>query len=157
MPGSVSSVLGALALSIVPALSGARGSRRAHHVEHAGREAEQCEHEHSPRQNPEPAIDQPAETRTDQDACDELGREPETAGERRRIGGRSGRETCFGCPAGTDLVQPFAETLEPRGEGSFLGWLSTLIAAPACVVGHRPHPRSRGKSERYRPPKPRGP
>ena len=80
-----------------------------------------CEHEHPPRQGSEPAVDQPADTRTDQHTRDKLGREPETAGERRMIGRRSGSGACFGGAARTSLVEPLAETLEPRGEGGFLG------------------------------------
>src|ERR1051325_6054611 len=65
-------------------------SRLAHHVPHARRKAEQCEHEHPPRQGPEPLVDQPAETSPDQHTRDKLGGEPETAREARVIGRRPG-------------------------------------------------------------------
>src|SRR6476660_4516954 len=58
-------------------------ARLTHHVPHTGCEAEQCEHEHSPRQGPKPAIDQPAQARSNQHTRDKLGGEPETARETR--------------------------------------------------------------------------
>src|SRR6185503_2186240 len=128
----------------------------AHHVQHAGREAEHREHEHPPRQGAESPVDQPAESRTDQHARDKFGGEPETARESRMIGGQSGSGACFGA-ARTSLFEPFAETLEPRGEGGFIGWRCAPIFPPARVTGHRPNPRSRGNPKLSPPPKPRGP
>ena len=61
----------------------ARGhARGAHHIENAGREAEQQKHDHSPGRNPEPAIQQPTKRRANHDGGDEFGREPKAPRDR---------------------------------------------------------------------------
>src|SRR5689334_1697356 len=65
------------------------------------------------------------------------------------IGRRPGRGAHFGCTALTGLVKPLTQSFEPRGEGGFVGPRSALFAAPACAIGHRPHSRSRGKTELF--------
>src|ERR1700742_407366 len=52
-------------------------TRGAHHVEHAGGEAEQQKYNEPPRREPEPAVDQPAEAGADQHACNKFVRKPE--------------------------------------------------------------------------------
>jgi hypothetical protein len=47
------------------------------------------------------------------------------------------------------MFESFAETLEPRGEGGFIGWRCALIFSPARVSGHGPNPRSRGNTELF--------
>src|SRR5262249_56080044 len=85
-----------------------------HPVEPPRREAEQQEDDHPPRRGPQPAIDQPAHGRTDQDAGDELGREPKAARDRRRIGGGTLTPATFGGAGGGGVAEPRTETREPR-------------------------------------------
>src|SRR5262249_42585752 len=93
-------------------------SRRAHHVENPGCEAEGQTYDDPPRRDSEPAIEKPADGRTDHNPGHELGREPKTAGDRRRIGGRTLTRATFGRTVSMDAAEPFAETLKPRGERS---------------------------------------
>src|SRR5215831_3562137 len=111
-------------------------TRCPHHVENPRGEAEQQKHDHSPRRNPQPAIEQPADGRTDEHAGNELGRKPKTTSHRRRIGGRTFALAAFGWTVGMDVAEPFAETLEPRGERSLVGWWVFAISSFARVVGH---------------------
>ena len=128
---------------------------RPHHVENTSGEAEQQKHDHPPRRDSQPTIDQPADRRTDQDPGDELGREPKTAGDRRWIGGRTLTRAAFGRTVGMNVAEPFAETLEPRGERSLVGrWLFAIHLSFACVVGHAFDTRDRsGRSRQFRRPK----
>src|SRR5262249_57952611 len=92
--------------------------RRGHHVENSGCEAEEQKHDHPPRRDSEPAIEKPADGRTNHNPGHELGREPKTAGDRRRIGGRTLARVTFGRTGSMDAAEPFAETLKTRGERS---------------------------------------
>src|SRR5262249_44862649 len=111
-------------------------SRRAHHVENPGREAEEQKYDHPPRRNSEPAIEKPADCRTDHNPGHELGREPKTPGDRRRIGGRRRSRAALGRTAGGGPAEPPPETLKPRGERSLVGRELFAITFFACVVGH---------------------
>src|SRR6266446_747376 len=62
---------------------------RPHHVENSRGEAEQQKYDHPPRRDSKPAVEHPADASADQDARNELGRQPKPAGDRRRIGGRA--------------------------------------------------------------------
>ena len=112
----------------------------AHHVEDAGGEAEQEKHDHPPRRNAEPAIERPADERADQRR-----RRPVRwkAGSRGRLptdrsSNRIRASTCRLVPG--LLVEPFAETLEPRGESSLFGGPATVSASVACAFGHGQRP-----------------
>src|SRR5215216_4738798 len=94
---------------------------RTHDVENAGDKPKQQEDDQSPRRRSEPAVGEPAEDKTDDDAPDQLGRQPHAAGEPRHVGGRAGRGAGFNGPARTNLVEPFAETPKPRGESGLFG------------------------------------
>src|SRR5262249_43122841 len=89
-------------------------SRRAHHVENPGCEAEEQKHDHPPRRNSEPAIKQPADGRTDHNRGHELGRESKTAGDRGGAGGRPLIRTASGRTVSMDAAEPFAEALKSR-------------------------------------------
>jgi len=133
-------------------------SRRAHHVENPGYEAEKQKHDHPPRRDSQPAINQPADGRTDHDRGHELGREPKTAGDRCRIGRRTVTGVAFGRTIGLDLAEPLAETLKPRGERRLVGRELFAITFFACVVGNAFDTRDgSGKITVVPPPKPRGP
>src|SRR4029077_20354530 len=60
---------------------------RPYHIEHAGGETEQQEHDQPPRRDAEPAVEPPADQGADEDAGDELGRKPHPA----RHAGSDGR------------------------------------------------------------------
>src|SRR5688572_14788747 len=109
---------------------------RPHHVENTRGEPEQQKHDHSPRRNPEPPVEQPADAGAKQDSSHELGRQPEAAGDRRRIRCRTCSGLTIGSTAGIDLAKPFAETLQPRGERDLVGRGLLAITWLACVVGH---------------------
>src|SRR5215831_12814746 len=111
-------------------------TRRPHHVENPRGEAEQQKHDHSPRRNPKPAVEQPADGRTDDHASNELGRKAEATSHRRHTSGRGLALAAFGCTVGMDVAEPFAETLESRGERSLVGWWVFAISFFARVVGH---------------------
>src|SRR5262249_32070544 len=119
-------------------------ARRPHHVEHTRGESEQQKYDHSPRRNPKPVVEHPADGRADQYPGDQLGREPKPAGNRRWIGGRAVARAAFGRAVGVNLVEPFAEMLQTRGERSLFGRWSFAITPFARVVGHafdtRNHP-----------------
>src|SRR3954471_9889239 len=104
------------ALNLLRPVSWPAGNpRSAPHVDDAGGKAEQEKHDHSPRRDSEPLVERPADERADQDTGDQFGGEPEAAGEGRRIALRTGPD--FGLRARPLLLgEPFAETLEPRGE-----------------------------------------
>src|ERR1700733_712676 len=132
---------------------GARDEPRGtHYVEHARGKAEQEEYHEPPGRDAEPAVDEPAETGTDHNACDKFAGEPEASGvtgcSRRPIRTRS-----TGSPAGTACVaETFVEPLESRGESGFVGWLLVPIAIFARVAhaldtrGRRPRHAPRLKS-----------
>src|SRR5436190_10843064 len=97
----------------MPRSAGNAGS--AHHVDDAGSEAEQEKHDHAPRRDSEPLVERPADERADQHTGNQFGGEAEAAGESRRIALRTGPS--FGLRVQPLLLgEPFAETLEPRGE-----------------------------------------
>ena len=134
-------------------------ARRAHHVEHAGGEAEQQKHDHPPRRESEPAIEQPADDRADQDAGDQFGREPEAAGDRRRIGG-GGRGPVSLSDARLAVWpsrSPRRWSLAERAASSVRR--VSAIALSARVVSHAFDTRADcEQSQRVPPPsKPRGP
>src|SRR5260370_6850429 len=111
-------------------------ARSAHHIENAGREAEQQKHNHSPGRNSEPAIQHPTERRANHDAGDEFGREPKAARHRRWIGGSPFIRTALGTTIGVDVAQLLAQSLEPSGKRSLV--LRRLFANPVfgCVARH---------------------
>src|SRR5262249_34048180 len=113
-----------------------------HHVENPRGEAEQQKHDHSPRRDPKPAIEQPADGRTDDHAGNELGRKAKTSSHRRRIGGRTLALAAFGWTVGMDVAEPFAETLAPRIERGLVGWCVSAISSFARVAGHASDPRN---------------
>ena len=81
-------------------------------------------------------IDCPAHGRPNQDAGNQLGREPKTARDRRGIGGRTLTWVTFGGTVGMELAEPFTETLEPCGERRLVSRWVFAITSFACVVGH---------------------
>ena len=84
---------------------------------------------------PEPAIEQPADQRADQNAGHQFGRKPETAGEPRSIGG-AGRGPVSFSDGRLAVFEPFAETLEPRGESGLVVRRFLAITLSARVVSH---------------------
>src|SRR5262245_25291434 len=109
-------------LSAVRAAGGIAGQPRGtHHVEHARGEAEQQEYDQPPRRDVQPAVEQPADQGSDQHAADELGREPETAGESRSVGPRPRRRIGLLGPPRSDAIEPFAEPSQPRRQSSLVG------------------------------------
>src|SRR5262245_32796982 len=111
-------------------------ARSPHHVENAGREAEEEKHDHSPGRDSEYPIEHPTERRTDHNAGDEFGREPKTSRDRGRIGGWTLLRTGFGRTIGVDVAKVFAQTLKPRGKRSLIGGRLFAITFFACVAGH---------------------
>src|SRR6201990_2707295 len=107
---------------------------RPHDVEYTGGEAKHQKHNEPPRRYPQPAVDQPAKPSAHEHACDQFGRQPETAGEGRSVGHRTRTGVAFGRPAHS--VEPFAETLEPRGESSFLVRRFSAFAFTSRAVSH---------------------
>src|SRR5882672_185306 len=134
-------------------------ARHPHHVENTRGEAKQQKYDHPPRRKPEPAVEQPADGGADQDAGDELGRQAKTAGDRRRIGGRTLPWFTVGRTVGMVLAEPFAESPQPRGERGLVGWWVIAISPVACVVGHAFDTRdfSGEIAAVPPPPRPRGP
>jgi hypothetical protein len=133
---------------------GARDEPRgAHYIEHARGKAEQEEYHKPPGRAAEPAIDEPAETGTDHNACDKFAGEPEAPGvtgcSRRPI-----RTRTVGRPAGmiACMAKAFVKPLESRGESGFIGRLLVPIAVFARVAhaldtrGPRPRHAPRLKS-----------
>src|SRR3954466_12586795 len=59
---------------------------RPHHVDHAGREADQEEHDETPRRGRQQPVEAPANSRTDDNTRDQFGRKAETARESRGSG-----------------------------------------------------------------------
>ena len=75
---------------------------------------------------------------------------PKAAGDPRRIGGRTLTGLTVGRTVGLDMAEPFAETLQPRGERGLVGrWLiaitvcsrasSAMLSTPATVRRDRGH------------------
>src|SRR3990167_6911314 len=85
--------------ALVGQMSVANDTCRPHHVKNPGGKAKQQKHNEPPRRDPEPAIEQPADYRTHDHARDQFGRQPKTAGHRRRIGGLTRTCGIFGRPA----------------------------------------------------------
>src|SRR5450759_3625092 len=79
--------IGSAAMALVVQKTFADDSGRAHHVKDPGGEAEQQKHNQPPRRNSQPAVEQPADQCAYDHARHQLGRKPQTAGERRSIGG----------------------------------------------------------------------
>src|ERR1700731_2954469 len=111
-----------------------RDASSPHHIDNARREAEQQEHNHPPRRDPEQPIKRPADPGADPDAGHELAGEPKSARISGCIGGRStsARFGRFARPLPVDLI---AETPEPRGESSLVSTLSRIVVV-ARVIGH---------------------
>src|SRR5262249_33262347 len=84
----------------------------------------------------EPAIEKPADRRTNHNPGHELGREPKTAGDRRRIGGRPVTRAAFGRTGRMDAAGAPRPTLKPRRQRSAAGRELFAITFCACVVGH---------------------
>ena len=106
----------------------------------------------------EQPIDQPADAGTDQHASNEFAREPKAPGVTRC----SRRPICASIFGRRSLTlargaQAFAETLEPRGEGGFVGVRLVAFAVFARAVTHLSDTRGLRQSRRTRPQKPRGP
>ena len=70
---------------------------------------------------------------------DQFGRQPETTGDRRRIGGLTRTGVVFGLSI--RLCEPIAETLEPRGESSLVVRRFFAIVFAARAVSHDCDPR----------------
>ena len=120
--------------ALVVQMSLADDSGRAHHVKDPGGEAEQQKHDEPPRRNSQPAVEQPADQRADDDTRDQLGRKPETARHRRSIGVLTRTAVVFGWSVRS--CEPVAETLEPRGESSLVVRRFFTIAFAARAVSH---------------------
>src|SRR5262249_60324539 len=73
-----------------------------------------------------------------------LGRHPERAGQPGPVGPLSWRRAGFGIPARPNLVQPFAEAPQPRGESGLFGGPGVPVSARA--VAHVPTPATSGRS-----------
>jgi hypothetical protein len=109
-------------------------ARRPHYIQNSRRETEQQEHNQSPRRGAQPAVDQPAKTRSHQHARDQLGREPKPACECRGICGLPRVGAVFGWAV--RCCDPFAETLEPRGELSLVVRRIVTFAFASRAVSH---------------------
>src|ERR1700758_1894633 len=101
----------------------------AHHIEHARDEAEQKKKNEPPGRDTEQPVDQPADPGSDQHASNEFAREPEAPGvarcSRRPISTRTFGRRSHALARG---AQAFAETLESRGEGGFVGVCLVAVA-----------------------------
>src|SRR5712691_7402230 len=111
-------------------------ARRPHHVENTRGEAEQQKYDHPPRRDSKPAVEHPADRGADQDARNELGRQPKSAGDRRRIGGCASSRLAVGRTVGLMLAEPFTETPQPRGEHGLVSRWLVAITPFARVAGH---------------------
>src|SRR6185437_12147806 len=112
---------------------------RPHHVKYSGGKAEQQKHNQPPWRYSQPAVEQPADQCAHDHACHQLGRHPETAGIRRRFGGRTRIGDVFGWPA--RIVEPLAETPEPRGESGLVVRRFLAISCASRAVSHAFDPR----------------
>src|SRR6516225_1492884 len=132
-------------------------ARGAHDIKHARGEAEQDEYNQPPGRDAEQAIDQPTNTGTDHDACNEFAGETKSLSVAR----------CSRCPlrartfrmtAGriARLAESFMEPLESRGESGLVGLLLTPVAVFARVA-HALDTRGLQRSRPARTLKPRGP
>src|SRR5437588_684048 len=111
-------------------------TRRAHHVENARSEAEQQKHDHSPRGNSKPSIDEPADRCTDKNAGHQFRRQPKAPRHCRRIGARPLSGAVFRPFARLRVSKLFAETFESRRERSVtIRWLPAALPF-ARVAGH---------------------
>src|SRR5208282_5709029 len=146
---------------IVPVSPGAvikRGARSeprgAHYIEHARGKAEQEEYHEPPGRDAEPAVNEPAETGTDHDACNKFAGEPKASG----VAGCSRcpiRPRTIGRLAASGTAKTFVQPLESRGESGLVG----LLLAPVPVFARIAHAfGTRGLRSRHaRTLKPRGP
>ena len=131
-------------------------ARRPHHVENTRGEPEQQKHDHSPRRNPEPPVEQPADAGADQDAGDELGSTAENRGrsptdrmsEVRRADCRRDGSVQIGRAVRRDAGT--ARRARPRR----LALACDRLVA--CVVGHAFDTRRRDRGSSAAP-RPRGP
>src|SRR5262249_30579757 len=71
-----------------------------------------------------------------QAAGNELGGQPEPAGDRRGIGGRTLAGFTVGRTVGMVPAEPFAEIPQPGGEHGLVGVWLVAITLLACVVAH---------------------
>src|SRR5436305_5697042 len=111
-------------------------TRRAHHVENARSEAEQQKHDHSPRGNSKPSIDEPADRCTDKNAGHQFRRQPKAPRHGRGIGTRPLSGAVFRPFARLRVSKLFAETFKSRRERSVtIRWLPAAIPF-ARVAGH---------------------
>jgi len=110
---------------------------RSDHVQNAGGEAEQEEHDKSEGRCRQQAVEAPAKQRTDEDAGDQFGRQPQST--------RHGRSPgCSVTAADSRLIspdlsavakfgQPLVETSEPCGKRSLIGRLIAIPVSAAVV------------------------
>lgn len=142
-----------------------RVTRRSHHVDHAGREAEQKEHDETERGRRQQTVETPADRRADKNTGDQLRRKPKTARHGRSRGylvfARPFGLVSPGFSAATKFGQPLIETSEPCGKRSIVRRfiatsLPILVRAFRHVVETR-YDRLETEITPHRPQKPRGP
>src|SRR5450631_2669101 len=104
---------------VAPLIVAGGNPRRPHHIEHAGGETEQQEHNKPPRRDAEPAVEPPADAGADENAGDQLGREPDPTRHARTNGFRrwAFRLRHTARPVAAELI---TETPQSRGKSSLV-------------------------------------
>src|SRR5579863_3103491 len=110
---------------------------RSHHIDHAGGKAEQNKHDEPPRRGRQQVVDPPADRRADDNAGDQLRREPEPARHRRGPGSSvSAFSSGLVSPdfaAVPNFGQPVIQISEPCGKRSFVRGRLIVISVSAAV------------------------
>src|SRR6266481_8296100 len=124
-------------------------ARRSYHIDHAGYEAEQEEHDKSPRRSRQQTVEPPANHRSNHNACNQLGRKPETARHCRGSGSAisaSGSELVSpDLSAAPNFGQPLIQTSEPCGKRGFVRrrLVATAISAVVRAFSHAVETRNK--------------
>src|SRR5476651_1603985 len=117
-------------------------ARRPHHIDHAGDKAKQQEYDEAPGRSRQQAIETPAESRSDNNSCNQFGGEAKPDGH----GGCLGLSRVLlvaglvspDFSAAPNFGQPVIEISEPCGKRGFVGgrFIATSISAVVRVFSH---------------------
>jgi|HubBroStandDraft_6_1064221.scaffolds.fasta_scaffold519294_1 hypothetical protein len=120
---------------------------RPYHVDHAGYEADENEHDKSEGRCRQQPVETPANQRSDGNARDQLGRKPETERHRRSTGSTvsasSSGLVSLDFSAAPNIGQPAIQTSEPCGKRGFVRGrpiatsISVFVRAFSHAVGTR--------------------
>src|SRR6185437_5403485 len=131
-------------------------AHRSHHVDDAGRKAEQKEHDESERRRRQQTVDAPANRRSNKDTGNQFRRKPKT-----ECHGRSPGRSVFAPPCGlvspdsavvAEFGQPLFETSEPCGKRSLVRrFFATSISVAVRAFRHLWRPARCCRKQKLRP------